>query len=734
MGGRGGGGGGKGSHGGWGGGSGSGGGKGTAGGGGASWTDGMGQMLQMLQQQNHQQQQLLQAMCTGDFAPHAGGERAGGGQRRGGKGGGKNSGARQSREGDWKCSRCQFTPNFASRTRCFGCGEPRGGPAAARGGSLTSGPVGAGGLRPQLAWGSARLGPPPGEPTRRVPGASVAAAAQSAAAAASSAASATAAAQRSAGGGVTRTAAASPANVWTSGAGTRRDAGQRGGGKRIDSDGFEEVVSRSSRRRMDKAAGSSGGDVDMDLSEADGHRDGGAGEDATRDGGAWDGDWEEDEEEGDDAPQPEETDPAALKRRLDREEATLRTLQREGVEDDHPTVLAATAARDAAADAWQAARKPHPIARRMGWVQRSLDRAYRSQEKVRAEMAHFDEQVKIQRDKIIERMEQARARVHKHRAALEDLQVEAGAEVYTAKKIARDSSVCAKLAGGMRDKVAPSVAALAAALTEGSEAHGHLNLLMAQLEGVQSELERHACDDDADHEAYDIGDDEYHSDDAWSESHDLAWGAGNSNATRAAARGPQELPRWQSEGHSRWNRGGKGDGGGRTEAAATAAAPAVSAGTARATQHSPEGIATATPPRAPTGTEGATATPPAATSPTGKGSALRSDQGDGAESASKHRRGQAAEDTADAYAAAQDTARALELMQHQQHAAAAGSFGSEAAAQAAAQIHARKVAQVVTAAIAQGVQPLTADGEELIMLGPQDLSAWAAEHLKHAAW
>ncbi len=95
----------------------------------------------------------------------------------------------------------------------------------------------------------------------------------------------------------------------------------------------------------------------------------------------------------------------------------------------------------------------------------------------------------------------------------------------------------------------------------------------------------------------------------------------------------------------------------------------------------------------------------------------------------KCHKGQDQADTVAAQTAAQDTARALRLMQSQRAAAEAGEYGSQAAIQAAGEIHARNVAQVVRCAIAHGVQPLNAEGEELIMLGPQELEEWANTNL-----
>ncbi len=731
---------------------GNGGGKGRVGGNDGGGVD---ELVQLLRQQAGQQQQILQVL-QGAGGPQRGGGPRGGGGGGGGRNGGYNSynshrgtgraaGVQETRPGDWTCRKCSFGPNFASRLHCFGCGERRG-PAAARQGTLSAGPVGAGGLRPILAWGATRKGGGSEAPTFRVPGASIAAAAQQHAAG-NQPAPATKGAGRSAAALGTAAAPARAAASGSSGAQLGEASGRSGSGwteqtntssrECKDSDGFIAVASRASRkkaatqeahqgmqqqRQWRKEGGNGGEDEAMEVEGID--------DDAEGRTGAYEEEWEGDddwtwrEEEGEEEHGDEQGDPAELKRRLDLEEATVRMLAREGMREDHPTMVAARAARDEAAEAWRASRTPHPIARRMGWAQRKLDRAIRSQEKAIEELAKFDEQVKVERSKLTEKLGEARDRVSKHKDALEALQVEASAELYSNKK-SEKSNVCAKLAGGLREQVAPNVAALAAAVTEGTEAHKQVSLLMAHLESLQSELEKHASGKDDGHEAYHIGDVEGPSEDEWSESHDVG---GNGGTVDMAAHGRDEdaVPRWEASGHSRWSKGGidrsreerRGKGGTDVAAASTPK------------EHC--GSTTSTPPRA-MGATGTGTAQAGGKGAVGKDANARDAAEDDEQRGAKHRRGQTTGDTAEAMAAAQDTARALEVMQEHKEAASAGAFGSDAAIQAAARVHAKNVSNITAAAIAQGVQPITAEGHDLITLDPHALNAWAGENLG-AAW
>ncbi len=399
---------------------------------------------------------------------------------------------------------------------------------------------------------------------------------------------------------------------------------------------------------------------------------------------------------------------------------------------------AAVAARDAALQSWRDARTPHPVARRMGWAQRRLDKALNQQDRMREELHRFDMETKEKRDNIIARFDLVKDKVRRHREELEALQEEASAELHCTRK--PGGGVYAKLAGGMRDTVAPNVAALAAAVPEGSEASRQIALLMAHLEGMQHELEQHATEEgkEGGHEEYDIadedeGDGRSGGDYTWSESHELG-DVRDGDPMEDDGRGAAgDSLRWRSKGHGRWNKaeqhtGGQGGlGKGGTVRAATAAAAANTTAAAAAA------VAPASFPAAGDGptTRGSgcgkgapISTPPRAAAAPATASATDDER------PHKHRKGQAAEDTVEA----QNAAMATGLMLEQKAAAAAGAWGTEAAVQAAGQLHDKHVNQVVAAAIAQNVQPITDTGDELIMLGPQELAEWAETHLTVRAW
>ncbi len=579
-----------------------------------------------------------------------------------------------------------------------------------------------------LAWGSQRTGQPAAtqqqqqlqqSPTTRKPGSSVAALAEAAAASAARGAPAAAAPttpprprgaqQRSA---QSLSPPAAPRGNLAPPAGDGGTATGTAGGPaaaRPDADGFVEVVRRGRKHGTAQSGPSAAGGAASAAAAADGN----AADDM-------EGDWEDDyahypteDDEAHDGEEQEqeepELDPAALKRAWDREVATVRMLERDGMPAAHPVLRAAIAARDDAERIYKERRSPHPVARRMGWAQSRLDKAVAREGKTREELLAFERDMAWRRKRIMDRLDLDVERVSKRRHELAELQEEAGAEAPSVARMAEEGkAACGRAAGGLRS-AAPRALALVESLPEGSPARGEANLLLSQLADLQRDLEM-AARAEAGPEAYDIAD--AASDSEWSESHDVAEG-------RAAAHGgggdPGETATWQAESFGRWQRAkaqqpasqqGKG-GGGKTGTPV--------GGKASATASAEDGAALQGP--AAHAGNGTTAGPQCG------------DEGD--ERAPKHRRGQGDADNASAAAAASDARRAAELYQQQSLAQAAG-FATEAAQQLAGQLHARRVAEVVALAIAQKVQPLTEDGQDLIMLGPEELAAWENKHLRPA--
>ncbi len=401
--------------------------------------------------------------------------------------------------------------------RCWSCGEARGGRQAVGGSSaaaVTKGPVGANGQRPLLGGGAARqvsraaaatTASAPQPPTHRVPGASLAAKAEE---------------ERSAG---RTTVPSNTAGVQPMGRSTVGASGATGGahaGRNVDDDGFQLVQGR--RRKTGGSGSGSGGLGQGDAlgtgaaARTDG--DAAADEDAARDRAM-----EEGEEEDEDAGRADdEVGPAELRKRWLAEVGIAKQLARQGLEADHPALVAACEARDAAERRWREAKEPAPVAKRLGWAHQKLDRAVEIQAATQADIAELEKDYAAKRADLQSRLEADMQRVQKRRQQLAEIQGEAGVGVPAETKLrGADDAAIRRACGTLRNRVAPALSALAEQLDTGTEAWTTVNALLSSLAESQQTLEQAVGDADGSAEAFDIGDDE-----AWSESHEVGTSGG----------------------------------------------------------------------------------------------------------------------------------------------------------------------------------------------------------------
>ncbi len=478
---------------------------------------------------------LLQRGAHGDDGGQRrgfGGGGGGGGRRGGGSAGGAGAqhaiaegedsrgsrGARgatgatsTTRPGDWGC-RCGFSPNFAHRTRCYSCGKPRAqsNGDGAKGRSLTAEPVGANGLRPQLAWDRARWGPQPTldlSPTTRVPGASVAARRDLAADAAVAAARAA------------KPAASGSAATYLQAATV--DKGPRP--KVLDEDGFEQVPTR---KKTAKAAASRDGATQPGDNDAAGMA---AGAEAAAAGGhkeAGDGGGKKGDDGGDDIGGGDDDDgepgPAELRRKWDEEAALVRQLAKQGVPADHPAMEAACRARDAAEQRWRGAKDPAPLGIRLSRAQAKLDRAVEVQGSTRAAMVELEREFRAKYATLQERLDGDSQKVAMRRRQLEEIQEEAGAQAPHGVRPGGGEAI-KRVCSTLRE-MAPAISVLAGQLDAQTPAWQTLNGLLGSLESSHKLLEGAVGHAKEEARAYNIGDgaDGNASEWSWSESHDLA--------------------------------------------------------------------------------------------------------------------------------------------------------------------------------------------------------------------
>ncbi len=606
--------------------------------------------------------------------------------------------ARQPRPGDWQC-KCGFQPNFAHRRNCFSCGKPRAEQTAAGGGrraAALTGPIGADGLRPQLAWGTAKApslavsgssaaaAAAAAAPSFRVPGASVAARAGAAAAAGGKRAAGT-----TTGGAPSASAAGGTAPAAATGATRAKLASSADGDLDTDDDGYQTVMRRAKgRKRGDGGAmlggTSGGGEDDATMADTSGDHD-----EAAQDGGGVDAGGEGDEDDATaETPAPNE-----LRRRWQDEIAIVKRLGQQGLPAEHPAMAAACQARDDAEQAWRAAKDPTPLAVRLSRAQAKVDRAIALQAETRAAINELEKGFKSQLAVLEDKLAEDRERVRLRRQQLQQVQAEAGAGGGDDGARAAGRDAARKVHGTLCNELAPALAALVEQVNSDTPAWQMLNGMLAQLASSQ-QLLREAFEprQAAEAQEFDIGDDGMHGQDAdesasaWSESHDLrpqgdaqgsgdnGWGTWSYPWHETSGDHCMDVEGWWSD--SQWKAPTKWMSCGHGKWARTSWADSWEE------EH-------------------------------------MQDEADGARGAAKFRRQHEPHPTPVAGGAEGTTASG---------ATAEGESEAAAAALRLQQYNAR-VSSIVEQAISMGIQPLTDEGEELQTLDPRELDAWVAARI-----
>ncbi len=447
-------------------------------------------------------------------------------------------------------------------------------------------------------------------------------------------------------------------------------------------------------------------------------------------------------DDGDDGPNAwdDEVSEETLKQRWQQECRAVRALEDCGTSETCEALAAAKAARDRARQLWMDAKEPRPVAIRMGWAQKRLDKAQRSLERCRSALAQFEVETESRREALRKDIEEAEHRCQMRWEQMDALNAEAG-----------EMASGGASGGGVRrgddrriDDLAKGLLAVIECLDEGSEARSRANLLLAQVacasEPVRGESWR--CH---------IGSDDGEASNAM----DTDCGRQCEDDSR---QGHGEQARWSERAHGRWNKG-QGDGTGATSnvtrspgevrgghatsrastQGATGGQNAARAGdadggdgatrTGHGGQAQAAGARTETP--AEGGAQGNTGGPPHG------GRAVRArEESPCRASAAKQHRGHDIEQVVSVEAGGDDQARARKLMQEQALVVAAtvgsnSTFGDEQSRQLAGQLYAHKVELVKARATAAGLDTMPG-GRQLIELDPQSFNAWVAEHLEPA--
>ncbi len=513
-----------------------------------------------------------------------------------------------------------------------------------------------------------------------MPGASVAARAGEAAAAASGG-----------GGGTAARADAQPTARAANGKQGAKDgpADTRGPVAEVDDEGFQTVRGSAWRRRMATAARASGQGEAHDQATTPAGGSGARNDGDEGEGGRDAGDANE-----------EDTPPSAedLRQAWMAEVAVVKRLRQQGLAAEHPAMLAACSARDSAETRWREAKDPAPPAVRLNRVQEKLDRAVAAQAESRAAITELERAHKVRLAELQAKLDEDEERVRLRRRQLQEVQDEIAQGGTSDRSRARQGVAVQKVHTALASTVAPAISALVDQLESSTPAWSILNGLLGTLSNSQSLLEE-AMAGAPPVQTFDIGEEEGMercenggngpcdgSDSEWSESHEMRdvwseqggprtdrgatqdgeWAGARDSAQTTGGGGWWQTSRADWEDGVRWQECGHGK---WAKARASWADAWESEGA---------------------GVDGETDQPAAARrrlgpAPQGVPNCTGHDADGGRDPASD------------------DTQRR--------------------------QPHADRVQLIIAAAIEAGVQPLTASGEDLQLLSPEQLDAWAAENL-----
>ncbi len=292
-------------------------------------------------------------------------------------------------------------------------------------------------------------------------------------------------------------------------------------GPKVDPEGFQEVARRRGRKPApaDTSKGAARSDDDRDRDDVDS-------KDVDIDDIA-DGDAQQDGDEGMDQPTV-----ADLQRAWRDEQALVKRLRGQGVHEEHPVMLAACEARDAAEQAWRNTKEPAPASVRLGRAQAKLDRAVAMQADARSAMLATEREFRDRMSAHQETLDECAEKVRWRRQQLREIQEELGAGDPGAAEAQRvQQEAIRRVHEAITGEVGPTIAALVEQLDSDAPAWAALNGLLGTLAASKSTLEQASTQSAP---RYHIGEEEEQKGwgDAasdWSESHDVhgqSWGKG----------------------------------------------------------------------------------------------------------------------------------------------------------------------------------------------------------------
>ncbi len=404
------------------------------------------------------------------------------------------------------------------------------------------------------------------------------------------------------------------------------------------------------------------------------------------------------------------------------EVAFVKKLRQQGVQDGHPAMRAACEARDGAEQAWRAAKEPAPAAIRLGRAQSKLDRAITLQAEARQAVLDEESSHRERMRELQAALDECTTRVANRRRQLREIQGEVGASGGDGGAQSRQREAIRRVHTTICGDVGPTIAALVEQLDTASPAWAALNGLLGKLSASKEVLEG-ACAPQPGAQEFDLTDDADRWEEAseWSEGQDLR----NSDRTDAGDGGQCYATNGRCAGDS----GTTGQGGADGSLRSGVQDHEMGVDDWWGTQQ--RGWKTGTHWH----TQGHGQWQRASWADQMEQDLQEEGEADGQPAATRRRVGpadtQRAQEGGGGGPQQQQQPRSPRQGQPQQG-TAAGAPGKGTAARGpeeGGRLHAERLGHIINAAIEAGVNPVSAGGEDLHLLTPSQLDAWAAENL-----
>ncbi len=420
-----------------------------------------------------------------------------------------------------------------------------------------------------------------------------------------------------------------------------------------------------------------------------------------------------------------EPDPSQLRAEFEEHARAVREMERAG--GFGPALGTMRLARDEAEKRWRQAKAPAPLSKRLIWAEAKLEKAQAALTRTRLQLDQFDEDMARKRAELCDRMEEADRWYRWRQEQLEAIHAEAAGRTCGTSGCGAAGEGSTEVRQRIRGHMLPEMQAILEEIQEGSDLHGRLALVVAELADAETRLGTAQGDDRA--ARFDMWEGDSQDGD-WGTQEQVQHGSAEADHQWEGSGNGQCSGRpagWKPEGPGRWTRACNPGGGRQASRPSTEGLGGTQTSDGAPNVQREEGGRTFTGGSKGTAGEGTTS----------RGEGDHDDEA--ATRSAKHRRKQTDVEVEEEERKASDMQRALELHAQVERASAAqeksyqegtGGFGSEVALSMAAQSFVLDVQRAQAQASEMGIEPRSADGRTLLQLSPAELRQWVQQNLE----